>query len=402
MTPRDIEAIVAGHLCLDIIPRFSGDPRPPSEVFVPGSLVDVGAAAISTGGAVSNTGIAMAKLGVRTTLMAGVGDDDFGTLVRRIVADAADDEGLVVVPQSHTSYTLVIALPGADRFFLHSTGANDEFGSEHVDEALCRRARLFHFGYPPLMRRMYSDGGAELVEIFKKAKGAGAVTSLDMSMPDINSAAGKMDWRPLYERLLPHVDFFLPSIEEALLTAEREKLERLKAEGEGRDVIDLLDGADYTALSSRFLEWGAAVVALKSGHRGIYIRTASRERLEAMGEGGIDRVSPIDVDNWSSREFWSLGYRAPEGGSATGAGDCAVAGFLTAYLRGETIESAVQCANAAAHQSLHSLDATGGIRGWDETLRIARDSHLERIEFELRSPRWRFDMTASRWVKSDS
>ena len=56
---RDIDAIAAGHVCLDIIPGFASErPYRIEEVFSPGKIVDVQAAAISTGGPVSNTGIA--------------------------------------------------------------------------------------------------------------------------------------------------------------------------------------------------------------------------------------------------------------------------------------------------------------------------------------------------------
>ena len=47
-----------------------------------------------------------------------------------------------------------------DRSFLHCPGANDTFGPEDIDVERLAGVSLFHFGYPPLMRRMYSDGGA--------------------------------------------------------------------------------------------------------------------------------------------------------------------------------------------------------------------------------------------------
>src|SRR3990172_9091313 len=55
---------------------------------------------------------------------------------------------------------------------------------------LLAEARLFHFGYPPLMKRMYEARGHELREIFRRAKGTGVTTSLDMALPDPSSPAG--------------------------------------------------------------------------------------------------------------------------------------------------------------------------------------------------------------------
>ena len=44
--------------------------------------------------------------------------------------------------------------------------------------------RVFHFGYPPLMPRMYADGGAQLQTMFSRVRDeSGAVTALDLCHP---------------------------------------------------------------------------------------------------------------------------------------------------------------------------------------------------------------------------
>ena len=59
-----IEAIVAGHICLDIIPRFTSDAGTQlTDYLAPGRLSEVGPAALSTGGAVSNTGLSLKQIG---------------------------------------------------------------------------------------------------------------------------------------------------------------------------------------------------------------------------------------------------------------------------------------------------------------------------------------------------
>ena len=64
MSP-DFEAVVAGHICLDIHPDLSGSGREPFEdIFLPGRLVAAGPVTCSTGGAVSNTGLALNRLGI--------------------------------------------------------------------------------------------------------------------------------------------------------------------------------------------------------------------------------------------------------------------------------------------------------------------------------------------------
>ena len=80
MQDKPLLAVVAGHLCLDIIPTIS-EGEAFEHAFAPGRLVEVGRATLATGGAVSNTGVALHKLGVPTRLMGKVGDDNFGRTI---------------------------------------------------------------------------------------------------------------------------------------------------------------------------------------------------------------------------------------------------------------------------------------------------------------------------------
>ena len=43
------------------------------------------------------------------------------------------------------------------------------------------------------MRRMIERDGAELADLFRRARAAGATTSLDLTMPDPNSFSGRVD-----------------------------------------------------------------------------------------------------------------------------------------------------------------------------------------------------------------
>src|SRR5260221_13503299 len=76
------EAVVAGHICLDVIPLLVGG----AVQFTPGHTVEAGSAIFATGGAVSYTGLALHKLVVPTRLMGKVGDDLFVQAILRIIA----------------------------------------------------------------------------------------------------------------------------------------------------------------------------------------------------------------------------------------------------------------------------------------------------------------------------
>src|SRR5947199_10626898 len=90
------EAVVAGHICLDVFPRLVGG----AVVFKPGQTVEAGPVVFSTGGAVSKTGIALHKLGISTGLMGKVGSDLFGQAIVQIVESHGSElsAGMVVVP----------------------------------------------------------------------------------------------------------------------------------------------------------------------------------------------------------------------------------------------------------------------------------------------------------------
>ncbi len=340
------EIVVAGHVCLDLIPFLDG----PASI-EPGRLIRVGEVALSTGGAVANTGVALHRLGVPVRLMGKVGDDLFGGAVLDALAAHGLAEGMLVSAGEATSYSIVINPPGVDRSFLHCPGANDTFGADDVPVAAVAGARIFHFGYPPLMRRMIADDGAELERLLARVREAGLVTSLDMCQPPATEA-GRTDWRAVLARTLPHVDVFCPSIDELLLMLGRPA-------GERREPRGALDRAYVAELAGELLDLGAAVVAIKLGEQGLYLHTSGH-----VGE--LCRRLGLDATAWSDREVLSSCFRASAVAGTTGAGDCTIAGLLAALLRGEDPTEAATAATAVGACCVEAADATSGIPPWPE------------------------------------
>ncbi|MEN6386456.1 MAG: carbohydrate kinase family protein, partial [Phycisphaerales bacterium] len=131
------DVIVAGHLCLDIIPLFPDlGARRIEEIIRPGKLVNVHEAKISTGGPVSNTGINMKTLGNKVCFCARVGEDVLGRLTIDMLRDSGNADGIHIVPGIASSYTVVVAPPGIDRIFLHNPGTNNTFNAEDLDPDL--------------------------------------------------------------------------------------------------------------------------------------------------------------------------------------------------------------------------------------------------------------------------
>ena len=187
------KAVIAGHVCLDITPVFAdGSNNMQKSLLVPGSLVQTEGVDIHTGGVVANTGLAMKKFGIEVSLIGKIGQDEFGTLITNAFKEYDEEKELILDTDSSTSYSIVLALPGVDRMFLHNPGANHNFVSEDIKEELLKEAAIFHFGYPPLMKSVYEKEGKELQRIFQKAKRAGVVTSLDLA--GVDSSSMRLRW----------------------------------------------------------------------------------------------------------------------------------------------------------------------------------------------------------------
>ena len=258
---------------------------------------------------------------------------------------------------------MVLAVPGMDRVFLHNPGANDTFSAADVTPDALRDAVLFHFGYPPLMRRMYADGGAELKRLFGRIASEGIATSLDLAAVDPQSDAGRADWRGILAGVLPDVDFFEPSFEELCYMLDRPLYDALSAEGgDMTELPGIPEKAD--TLARQCLELGCGAVLVKCGLSGMVWRTAGRERLAKAGK----RLA-LDVKAWADREGFQPCFPAETVRSATGAGDVSIAAFLTALMNGETPADCAKLAAAEGAASVSSYDALGGVLPLDKLKR---------------------------------
>jgi len=360
------KVIAAGHICLDVTPIFPETKVSQlTDILYPGKLLNVGQADVHTGGSVANTGLAMKILGADVTLMGKIGDDAFGGMVRSALDEYDAGQGLLVGKGESTSYSVILAIPGIDRIFLHNCGANDTYCAEDIPIESLKQADLFHFGYPPLMKSMYVNDGAELVKVMKMAKECGAATSLDFASIDPASAAGKADWEKILKSIMPYVDFMVPSVEELCYMLDKKKFYEWKERAGGRDITEILDPEkDIRPLADRCMEFGAKVLLIKCGVPGMYFRTADEKALEEL-------CSKLDmaVHAWADKEIFERSYKPDKVLSGTGAGDTSIAAFLTAVLEGYTPEDTLHLAAATGASCVEAYDALSGLKSFEELLK---------------------------------
>lgn len=353
--------IAAGHICIDITPVFPRGMKCADlgELLVPGRLIHMDAADVHTGGSVANTGLALKKLGADVRLLGKVGNDAFGAMVRDILASYGAG-GLVVDEESTTSYSVVLAVPGIDRIFLHSPGANNTFTNGDIPEEALEDSAMFHIGYPPVMRKLYENDGAELAAILRRVKEHNIATSMDMTNIDPNSEVGKIDWLKILSAALPYTDFFVPSFEELCFMLDRPRYDALSARG-GDMTANLNMLRDVKPLADQCLRLGCKAVLIKCGISGMYYKTSGQAVMETVG----NRLG-LDASVWADQEGVQPCFRADQVLSGTGAGDTSIAAFLLAAAEGKNPAECAALAAAEGACAVTSYDALGGLKPLDE------------------------------------
>lgn len=375
-----MDIVVAGHICLDIIPDWRiGSIKS----IVPGHILEMSGLKLSTGGAVANTGLTLKKLGISTTLLGKIGSDAFGKVILEILQkeDKTLVENMIISKNEISSYTIVLNPPDTDRVFLHYPGPNHTFDANDIPYEKIKGGRIFHFGYPPLMQKFYENDGKELVKMFKRIRKMNMITSLDMAMPDPESPAGKIDWNKFFKNVLPAVDIFIPSIDELLYMLNPEKFYNISEKKERIDVL-LLD-----QLAGQLMDYGANVIAIKLGDRGLYLRSHQTEKSSLSGI--------INPSQWNYRQLLSPCF-ATEVKGTTGTGDATIAGFLAQLLDGGEPEKCITLATAVGACCVEAVDATGGIQPLPEVVKRV-NSGWKRLLLSIPIDHWNYDYQYKIW-----
>jgi len=198
--------VVADHVCTPI-----------SHLPAAGELVMADGMLLTSGGCAANAAVDLVKMGVRVAVVGRVGGDVFG----RIIADLLKEQGvdvssLQVTTGLDTSQTLIVNVTGQDRRFIHTFGANAALCAADIPLEGLDRCQLLYLGGYLLMPRMVQEA---LVPVFARARKQGVKTVLDVATP------GPANYLSRLEKLLPHVDVFLPNNHEAeLICGEKDPL----------------------------------------------------------------------------------------------------------------------------------------------------------------------------------
>ncbi len=286
--------VVADHVC-----------APVSHLPAAGELVTTDNMILTIGGGASNAAVDLRKMNVSVAVAASVGDDAFGRIVREALEANAIDTTALKVSKLPTSQTLIVNVAGQDRRFIHLVGAYADFAAADIPLDLVRRCKVLYLGYFLIMPNLRAE---ELIPVFEAARKAGAKIVVDVATP------GKQDYVSRLEKLLPHVDVFLPNQDEAeLILGERDPLKQADA----------------------FRKMGAETVVITLGGQGSLL-VSDRTRLRA----GVYPTEFVD---------------------GSGGGDAFAAGFIYGMLKGMDEDNRLRVASALGASCVRAIGTTPGV-----------------------------------------
>jgi sugar/nucleoside kinase (ribokinase family) len=361
---KKYDAVIAGYICVDLIPDFKKNESfvNISDLLKPGKLIEINGISFVLGGLVANTGLAMKKFGKEVLLNGLVGDDFIGKIAREWLNKYNLSEGIKVTDKAGTAFSIVIAPPGIDRIFLESPGCNQIFDAGYINFDGISQSRLFHFGYPPLLKQFYLNVGSQMLDMFSKVKKMGVVTSLDFSLPDPESESGKIEWPEIIQKILPFTDIFVPSMEEVLQIMQPREYAEILSSSVSADVINHVLVNTIREIGKRFIDSGVKILLIKAGQWGAYLLTGDVSSISE--KAGLN----LEKEKWNHCELWCNAYKADplKIKNSSGAGDTSVAAFLSAILDGENPESAVKYAAMAGRNNLYCTNLYDDLSNWQE------------------------------------
>jgi len=309
------DCIVAGSCVVDLLCK----PVSLSQPIGAGELHLVDPIELTGGGIVSNSGITMARMGMKVAAFSYVGNDGWGPVVRNLYrSEGVDDTLLMTHPTAATSTTVVAIDSTGERSFLHCVGAPKLLDAAAFLDRIevFARTRIFLLGYYSLLPNLEAD----LPRVFEAMRARGCKTALD--------AAGQGGAMQPLDRILPHLDVYVPSLAEA-------------AHQTGTD--------DPRKIIEAYRKCGApGIVGVKLGRRGVMLSGAAGQYVKVPV---VEPPGPV-VDT-------------------TGAGDSFYAGLLTGLLKGLPLDKAGRLGTAAGACCVAAVGGCTGGKSFEATARLA-------------------------------
>ena len=198
---KKFEVIVVGELNVDLIlNKIAAFPEIGKEVLSETMTLTLGS---SSAIFASN----LSSLGAKVAFLGKIGKDIFGKLVLESLESKGVDTSLIIQSAEINTGATVVLNFDQDRAMITHAGAMEHLHIEDVLPDQPSKAKHLHFSSYFLQTGIKKD----IVSLFHEAKNAGLTTSFDPQWDPWEK------WDLDLEKILPHVDLFLPNEKELCL-----------------------------------------------------------------------------------------------------------------------------------------------------------------------------------------
>jgi sugar/nucleoside kinase (ribokinase family) len=287
----------------------------------PGELVAVEAIRTKAGGCAANVAIDLRKQNLSVDLVGCLGRDAAGELlIKELQAAQVNCDQLVFTTEYPTSETVILLVKGEDRRYLHTFGANRAFAVKHIDLDWLAELDVFYLGGLFAIPGIAADSLLPLLIFCRQQK---VIKVVDVVLPTDFKGAGEM------ERLLPHIDWFLPNDSEAaVLSGQTNPFEALCV----------------------FRSWGAQGLVITLGQEG--------------------SVSLFQNESWRCDSYpWSTV-------DPSGAGDAFTSGLITGIAKGWDFARILTYASAIGASATGAIGTTDGVLTAGEADQLVKEQPL--------------------------
>lgn len=321
----------AGNILTDIVKTIDCYPKL-------GMLANISAVSQAVGGSVPNTSINLAKIDGTIPLSAvgKVGNDANGKYVIDMLNKYGINTDCVsTTDKAPTSFTDVMTIPGGDRTFFHSRGANALFDIDDVDVSKLS-CDIFHIGYILLLDKLDAEDkeyGTVMARLLKKVQDAGIKTSVDVAS-DSNA-----DYAKMIKPALKYCDFLIFNEVECC-------------------AIWGLEATDESGYPIESNIRTAMQLTLDEGVREKVIVHCKRMGYCLSKDGTFAKITSLDVPRSEMK-------------GSVGAGDSFCAASLYGIYKGMSDQEIIEFASAAAACNLFAENSIDGMLPYEEILKVA-------------------------------
>ena len=278
---------------------------------------------LTVAGTAGGTVVDTAKLGLKSLAVGAVGDDEKADWVLMTLQkhgiDISTMQRIRGVP---TSATILNVRPNGDRPALHVRGASDHFDVPPSAYDRVFDAPIIHLGGTGLLKKL---DGPTSVTLLKEARKRGRTVTFDL-------IAASAETIGIVAPLLPYIDYFMPSIEEAR---------------------DMSGQATPDDCAKFYLDKGAQCCVFTLGGDGAYYAHTDGTRLRSPAY----EIQVVDT---------------------TGCGDAFDAGFIASLHHRMDVETALRFAQASAGLVATGLGSDAGIVSFEDTLDKMKNWKIKR------------------------